>query len=162
MVYFAEYASPVGMLCLTSNAHALTGLRFGEAAEVSPEEYPILRDTKQWLDGYFRGENLPLQIPLAPEGTDFQKRVWRYLREIPWGETRTYGELARELAEELDRKSMSAQAVGQAVGNNPIAIVIPCHRVVGTGGKLTGYAWGIDRKQWLLRHETTDHRRNEK
>lgn len=156
MVYFAQYESPVGRLLFVSNGQALTELRFGEKLEGSPEEDGVLRSAKLWLDGYFRGEVRPMDIPLAPEGTEFQKQVWQCLLEIPWGETWTYGQIAGKLG----RKTMSAQAVGQAVGKNPIAILIPCHRIVGSGGKLTGYAWGIERKQWLLDHENMDNRRN--
>ena len=90
---------------------------------------------------------------MKAEGTPFQKEVWNLLMAIPYGETRTYGDLAREMARLRGKENMSSQAVGQAVGKNPISIIIPCHRVVGAGGKLTGYAWGITKKEWLLRHE---------
>lgn len=153
MMHFAEYESPLGRLLLQSNGQALTGLRFGGKQEVSGEEDRILKETARWLDAYFRGENPPVVIPLAPAGTDFQKQVWQCLREIPCGTVRSYGEIAREMALRMGRKTMSAQAVGQAVGRNPIAVMIPCHRVVGSRGELTGYAWGIDKKKWLLELE---------
>ena len=102
----------------------------------------------RWLDAYFAGKPMPVDLPLSPAGTDFQRRVWDILLTIPYGETTTYGAIAKQLG-----APMSAQAVGQAVGKNPLAIIIPCHRVVGANGQLTGYAWGIERKQWLLRHE---------
>lgn len=153
MPHFAEYDSPVGKLLLRSDGENLTGLWIGREAQQPLSEDPVLERTKLWLDGYFRGEIQTVDVPVVPEGTAFQKRIWDLLLQIPYGETRTYGELAREAAELLGKKTMSAQAVGQAVGSNPISILIPCHRVVGTKGKLTGYAWGIEKKQWLLRHE---------
>ena len=150
---FAEYESPVGKLLLRSNGEALTGLWIGREAEASLEEDPVLMKTKQWLDAYFREERPTMEIPVAMEGTAFQSVVWNLLLKIPYGKTCTYGELAREAAKLLGKEKMSAQAVGQAVGSNPVSILVPCHRVVGAGGKLTGYAWGIDRKRWLLDHE---------
>lgn len=150
---FAEYESPVGKLLLRSNGEALTGLWIGREADASQEEDPVLMKTKQWLDAYFRGERPTMEIPVAMEGTAFQSVVWNLLLKIPYGKTCTYGELAREAARLLGKEKMSAQAVGQAVGSNPVSILVPCHRVVGVGGKLTGYAWGIDRKRWLLDHE---------
>ena len=113
----------------------------------------MLLAAREWLEDYFRGGDPEVTFPLAPEGTAFQRKVWNLLLQIPRGHTRTYGELAREMAALLGKKTMSAQAVGQAVGHNPIGIVIPCHRVVGAGGRLTGYAWGLEKKQWLLSHE---------
>ena len=92
-------------------------------------------------------------MPLKLTGTPFQKGVWAYLLTIPYGQTCTYGDIAREMATLTGKKTMSAQAVGQAVGRNPISIIVPCHRVVGAGGKMTGYAWGIEKKEWLLAHE---------
>ena len=99
------------------------------------------------LDQYFLGEDLPIPISLSPQGTDFQQRVWTYLAQIPYGESRTYGEIAQALS------CRSAQAIGQAVGRNPLILLIPCHRVLGVENKLTGYAAGLDRKRWLLNHE---------
>lgn len=147
-MHFAEYASPVGKLLLQSNGGALTGLWIGRETPENPEEDEVLKRAKRWLDAYFRGENPAMDLPLAPEGTEFQKQVWQLLGQIPYGQVTTYGALARELSE-----GMSAQAVGQAVGRNPISILIPCHRVIGAKGQLTGYAWGIEKKQWLLEHE---------
>ena len=156
MGYFAEYESPVGRLLLVSSGRALTKLQIGGVPEGTAEEDDVLRRAKQWLDAYFQGQAIPPDIPLNPEGTEFQKQVWRCLMDISWGQTQTYGQIAREVAMQLGRKNMSAQAIGQAVGKNPIAIMIPCHRVVGSGGKLSGYAWGIHRKQWLLDHERSE------
>jgi len=147
-MHFAEYTSPVGNLLLRSDGTALTGVWIGRKAEGLTGEDAVLRAAKQWLDDYFRGEVPEVEIPLAPEGTAFQKRVWQMLLEIPYGKTVTYGEMAARFP-----GKMSAQAIGQAVGHNPISILIPCHRCVGAGGKLTGYAWGVGRKQWLLDHE---------
>ena len=155
-MYFAEYESPLGKLLLTCGEEGLTGLwmdREPDGTQIRAEDHPILQKAGNWLDAYFRGEEVAVSFPLAPQGTAFQKQVWDILLTIPWGKTCTYGEIARELARRLGKEKMSAQAVGQAVGSNPIGILIPCHRVVGAGGKLTGYAWGLERKRWLLKHE---------
>lgn len=155
MEYFTEYASPVGKLLLTSDGENLTGLWMNREppAAGKAEELPVLLKARKWLDAYFRGEDAPIDFPLAPEGTAFQKRVWDILLAIPYGKTRTYGDIAREMAGSLGKEKMSAQAVGGAVGRNPISILIPCHRVVGAQGQLTGYAGGLDKKVWLLEHE---------
>ena len=156
MVYYVEYPSPVGTLLLTCRGGALTGLWMDRQPEIGwtlMEEHPILMQTWEWLNTYFQGEVPAGKIPMSPEGTDFQKQVWQILRTISYGETRTYGSIAKELAERLGKERMSAQAVGGAVGRNPISILVPCHRVVGTDGKLTGYAGGLDKKEWLLKHE---------
>jgi methylated-DNA-[protein]-cysteine S-methyltransferase len=109
---------------------------------------------KNWLDRYFSGGKPdPRELPLLPEGSPFRKVIWQLLLTIPYGETRTYGDLAREAAAVLGKENMSAQAVGGAVGANPISVIIPCHRVIAAGGKLGGFGWGPDAKKWLLRHE---------
>ena len=146
MVY-TEYDSPVGKLFLASDGSSLKALGFGHAPGEMGHD-PVLETAKEWLDDYFQGRFRTPEFSLAPEGTAFQQKVWQMLLEIPYGETATYGDLARKLG-----KTMSAQAVGQAVGKNPIAIVIPCHRVVGAKGQLTGYAWGVEKKKWLLNLE---------
>ena len=150
MHYYTRYRSPVGPLVLISDGEALTGLTFTEPD--SRWEYldnlSIFDSVRRWLDSYFAGNPGVLDFPLSPAGTGFQHRVWEILSTIPYGETVTYGTIAKLLEDK-----MSPQAVGQAVGKNPIAIIIPCHRVVGTKGKITGYAWGIEKKKWLLRHE---------
>ena len=148
-MYATSYDSPIGQLLLTCTDHALIGLSMNRETE-KRDQHPILMQTGKWLDAYFRGENPALDIPLYTEGTPFQQQVWKLLLEIPYGEIRTYGDLAREMAHITGKEKMSAQAVGQAVGSNPIGILIPCHRVVGAKGKLTGYAWGLDKKKWLL------------
>ena len=156
--FYTHIPSPLGELTLASDGKHLTGLWLPEqrffAGTLSPDaaqkdDLPVFELARRWLKAYFSGQKPDVsQIPLAPKGTLFRQRVWQRLREIPYGETVTYGQIARELGE-----PMSPQAVGGAVGRNPISIIIPCHRVVGTGGSLTGYASGLAAKQWLLKHE---------
>lgn len=148
-----SYDSPVGQLVLTCTDQALTGLYMNRPLPECSVDHPLFRRAAQWLDAYFAGENPEMDILLLPEGTAFQKQVWKLLQDIPYGETRTYGRIAQEVAYLMGKKTMSAQAVGQAVGRNPISILLPCHRVIGNGGLLTGYAGGLDRKIWLLQHE---------
>ena len=150
MIFFAQYPSPIGPLVMTSGGTALTGLFFGtpEPGWEPADNLAIFNSVKEWLDAYFAGADTPADFPLAPGGTGFQRRVWELLTQVPRGETTTYGALAKALGTQ-----MSPQAVGQAVARNPIAIIIPCHRCVGAKGALTGFAWGIERKQWLLTHE---------
>lgn len=155
LLYYMEYPSVLGPIVLTCQDTGLTGLWLGRTPPVgamAAQTHPILCQTCAWLDNYFAGENIPSRIPLELEGSTFQKSVWNLLREIPWGSVITYGDIAREI-ERQTGKRMSAQAVGGAVGRNPVGILIPCHRVVGAKGKLTGYAWGLDKKLWLLKHE---------
>ena len=153
---FTEYDSPIGTLLLTCREDGLTGLWMNR---LPPEDgcrrmdHPIFLEAELWLDRYFRGENPPVTVPLCPAGSPFRQQVWQLLQDIPYGESRSYGDLARQMAAILGKENMSAQAIGQAVGSNPISIFIPCHRVVGAGGQLTGYAGGIANKIWLLRHE---------
>jgi len=152
MFYFTFYASPIGALMLRSDGQGLTGLCPPEFASVSEgircDTLPVFQAAKAWLDGYFSGKPHEIDFPLSPAGTDFQRKVWQILLTVPYGETVTYGAIARMISH-----AMSAQAVGQAVGKNPIGIIIPCHRCIGAKGQLTGYAWGTDIKKWLLRHE---------
>ena len=152
-MYGMYYDSPMGKLLLTCTEDGLTGLYMNREFFAKPEEHPILLQTAKWLDAYFRGENPSVTVPLSLEGTEFQKQIWNLLLTIPYGQTRTYGDIAREMALLSGKEKMSAQAVGQAVGKNPISILIPCHRVVGTKGKLTGYAGGLENKIRLLRQE---------
>lgn len=166
MLYTMRYQSPVGELLLAEKDGALAGLwimgqkYFPVFRKKETEERPdsrILNRTKEWLDRYFGGEK-PLigELTLAPEGSEFQKAVWKLLCEIPYGGVVTYGELSRRIAADRGLARMSAQAVGGAVGRNPISIIIPCHRVVGTNGSLTGYAGGLEKKQKLLCLEGAD------
>lgn len=164
MTYIQHYASPLGGILLAANDIGLTGLWFdGQKyyadnlpAEHIERETPILTDAKRWLDVYFTGNEPDFKPPLHIVGSAFRQKVWKLLLQIPYGQTVTYGELARQLAEKQGAEHMSAQAVGGAVGHNPISVIIPCHRVVGTHGSLTGYAGGIDRKTKLLELEHAD------
>ena len=147
MEYTAAVPSPLGTLILTSDGQALTGLSIGSKSPCENASLPLLDSVRAWLSVYFEGRDPgPVPCPLSPSGTAFQRQIWRLLLEIPYGETLSYGDLAVRSG----RSSKSAQAVGQAVGKNPIAILIPCHRVLGRNGSLTGYAWGTDRKKALL------------
>lgn len=154
---YTQVASPIGMLLLTSDGEFLTGLYPGgqpESGWECREDVPVFCLTRLWLESYFAENPEPAdRVPMKVEGTPFRRRVWQILLTIPYGEVRTYGDIARQLAREMGRENMSAQAVGQAVGSNPISILIPCHRCVGVGGKLTGYAWGTEMKKWLLDQE---------
>lgn len=152
-MYYAPYDSPVGTLLLECTDAGLSGIYMDQEIPLQPDDHPILQQAAAWLDGYFQGENLPMEIPLDPNGTAFQKQVWKILLTIPYGATRTYSDIARELARLRGKETMSAQAVGQAVGRNPINILVPCHRVVGAQGQLTGYSCGLEKKIRLLKHE---------
>lgn len=158
MLYTTTHPSPLGPLTLTCGETHLIALHIGGRQSFIPRtpetviptaDHPVLRLTVSWLERYFAGQRpRPEELPLAPEGSSFQRQVWRLLADIPYGVSRTYGELARCFS---DR--MSAQAIGQAVGRNPIAIILPCHRVLGAGGRLTGFSAGLEVKRWLLNHE---------
>ena len=149
--------SPLGQLTLASDGMALTGLwikdqkYFGstlDADAMDAPSLPVFLQTSQWLDAYFAKRSLPALPPLAPKGSPFRQAVWQRLLQIPYGETTTYGALAAQLR--ADGISAAPQAVGGAVGHNPILILIPCHRVLGADGSLTGYAGGVDIKRRLL------------
>lgn len=162
MYYLSHYDSPLGGITLVSCGDALCGLyiegqRFPFDGVGEERETDAIAKAKNWLDRYFAGEKPEAsELPLAPEGSEFQRLVCRLLCGIPYGELVTYGELAKKIAEIQGLRCMSAQAVGGAVGRNPISIIIPCHRVIGAGGNLTGYNGGLDKKIWLLRHEGLD------
>lgn len=141
------------MLLLVSDGEALTGLYMNREIPEKCSKLPVLEAAASWLEDYFRGNPRSIDFPIRTAGTVFQERVWKILEDIPYGETRTYGHIARQVAAELGKEKMSAQAVGGAVGKNPVSIVIPCHRVVGADGSMTGYAGGISNKIWLLEHE---------
>ncbi len=158
MMYTQHYDSPLGGILLAADEAGLTGLWFeGQKyfartldAAHPEQETPALSAAKRWLDVYFSGQEPGFTPPLHPVGSAFQQEVWALLRQIPYGQTTTYGALANQLAAKRGLARMSAQAVGGAVGHNQISIIIPCHRVVGVNGSLTGYAGGIDKKVKLL------------
>ncbi len=166
MFYTATYPSPLGLLTLACDGESLTGLwlegqkYFGGShpAELCPKDgLPVLRAAQKWLDRYFAAQKPSIgELPLRPMGSPFRQEVWRILCEIPYGRVITYGDIAKQMAARLNRETMSGQAVGGAVGHNPISIIIPCHRVVGAKGSLTGYAGGIGAKVKLLRLEGAD------
>ena len=164
LMYTCNYQSPLGDILIAADEVGLTGLWFeGQkyfANTLSDEriekDTEILMKAKEWLDVYFSGKEPKVTPPLHPSGSEFRRAVWKILLEIPYGQTMTYGEIARRMAEMKNVSRMSAQAVGGAVGHNEVSIIIPCHRVVGTNGSLTGYAGGIDKKVALLELEHTD------
>ena len=161
MQYTAAYQSSVGDVLLAADETGLTGLWFeGEkfyALSLDPEheerETPIFAITRRWLDIYFSGHEPDFMPPVHMIGSEFRRCVWELLLQIPYGTTVTYGDLARQVARRRGLRRMSAQAVGGAVGHNEISIIVPCHRVVGTNGSLTGYAGGVDKKRRLLELE---------
>lgn len=163
MVYTSSWDSPVGTLLLAERGGFLIGAWFegqkyflGSVRDKTEEcdDSPALIQAKGWLERYFAGERPSVgELPLAPEGSEFRKAVWGALCEIPYGETVTYGEIAQKIAARADFGKSSARAVGGAVGHNPLSVIVPCHRVVGADGSLTGYAGGLKRKIQLLIHE---------
>lgn len=151
MNFYTFFPSPIGVLTLESDGQALTALRIAGTASDHTDFLPLWEPITQWLTRYFAGRDPgPFPVPLAPRGTPFQIQVWELLQEISWGETTSYGELARQLEAKMGIPKMSAQAVGGAVGRNPIPIVIPCHRVLGAKGQLTGFSCGLPVKIALL------------
>lgn len=161
MIYKTEYNSQIGKLTLASDGKNLIGVwllgqKYFEATIDTYFEQnnnlEIFNKTKNWLNCYFKGEKPQIsELPLAPKGSNFRQKVWEILCKIPYGETTTYKEIAEQIS-----PTMSPQAVGGAVGHNPISIIIPCHRVIGTDGNLTGYAGGLKNKIWLLKHENAE------
>ena len=160
MNYIHYYQSPLGEIILTSDGESLTGVSYDFPEMLLPyfieKPLPIFTETDRWLDIYFSGKNPDFTPKLSLKATGFRKMVWNILLTIPFGQTITYGEIASRIAKQRGIPRMSAQAVGGAVGHNPIALIIPCHRVVGANGSLTGYAGGIDKKDQLLRLEQVD------
>ena len=157
-----RYASPLGTIFLAADNGALAGLWLEgqkyfaatlDEAAVERDDLPVFRQAAAWLDAYFAKQPLPDLPPLAPRGSDFRQAVWKLLLEIPYGQVVSYGSIARKTAAALGKSRMSAQAVGGAVGRNPLPILIPCHRVVGTTGSLTGYSSGLSIKRALLQLE---------
>lgn len=163
MYYMTEYPSPIGKLTLASDGTHIVGLWlegqkfFMDTLPQLPvrrDELEVFGSARTWLDRYFTGDKPRCgELTLKPIGGEFRQAVWNCLCRIPYGELTTYGAIAKSVAAELGRRTMSAQAVGGAVGRNPISIIIPCHRVVGAKGDLTGYAGGLEKKHWLLRLE---------
>ena len=163
MFYSTEYTSPIGKLTIASDGTNIVGLwldgqkYFLDTLTEAPlvkDDLKVFEQVKVWLNRYFNGEKPDInELPLRPIGGEFRQAVWQCLCEIPYGEVTTYGVIAKKVAAELGKDSMSAQAVGGAVGHNPISIIIPCHRVIGANGSLTGYAGGIEKKIQLLRLE---------
>lgn len=164
MTFIQHYNSPLGGILLAADEIGLTGLWFNGQkyfarslpAGYTEQNTPVLSEAKRWLEVYFTGKKPDFMPPLHIVGSAFRRAVWEILLQIPYGKTTTYGEIARQLAKKQKLPRMSAQAVGGAVGHNEISIIIPCHRVVGTNGSLTGYAGGIDKKIKLLELEHTD------
>ena len=147
--YSTNYASPVGTLTITATASHVTEILFEEQPVSDEMDIPdVLQRCTRQIDAYFQGVRTAFSVDLKPRGTNFQQRVWRQLEEIPYAETVSYGDVARSIG-----KPTACRAVGGANGRNPIPIIIPCHRVIGSGGQLTGYGSGIWRKEWLLEHE---------
>lgn len=147
-------ASPVGVLTLLASERGLAAVLWGEETRVrigprrADPDNPVLAEARRQLDAYFSGQRTAFDLPLDPEGTPFQQRVWQALRDIPFGETRSYGAIARAIGQ-----PNAVRAVGAANGRNPISIVVPCHRVIGSDGSMTGFGGGIANKRWLLAHE---------
>ena len=158
MHYINRYHSPLGTILLAADDTGLTGLWFedqkyfaqGLDKETEEKEFSVFQTARRWLDVYFSGQAPDFQVPLHFQGTAFQKEVWEILLSIPYGGTTTYGAIAKQLAAKRGLPHLSAQAVGSAVGHNKISIIVPCHRVIGADGSLTGYAGGIWRKEKLL------------
>ena len=164
MEYIHHYASPLGGITMASNGESLTGLWFdGQkyfadtlAADYEERPLPVFEQADCWLGRYFSGKEPDFTPPLSMKTTQFRRAVWEILLTIPYGQTMTYGEIAERIAEQKGIARMSAQAVGGAVGHNAISLIIPCHRVVGSDGSLTGYAGGIEKKVKLLQMEGAD------
>ena len=164
MQYTHHYASPLGGILLASDGKALTGLwfdgqkYFGSTLSAQHEQkmLPVFEETVRWLDIYFSGQKPNFTPSLSlQQASSFRREVWEIMLTIPYGQTMTYKAIAAELARRRGVENMSAHAVGGAVSHNPISLIIPCHRVVGTNGSLTGYAGGLDKKRWLLQWEKT-------
>lgn len=161
MIYTHHFLSPLGEMLMAGDDKGLSGLWFcgqkyfglGLDPEHKEKALPVFNQTEQWLQIYFSGKEPDFSVPLHFSGTDFQKEVWKLLCTIPYGQTAAYGEIACRLALQKGLPHMSAQAVGGAVGHNKISILVPCHRVLGSNGSLTGYAGGLERKKYLLELE---------
>ena len=155
-----RFSSPIGEITAVGEGEKLYYVNFSDRVPLSRQigeevSLPVLEDARRWLELYFSGAVPDFAPPVEYEGTAFQRSVWRLLEEIPYGGSVTYGQLARRIEAQTGRRT-AAQAVGQAVGHNPISLIVPCHRVLGANGALTGYGGGLDRKRWLLRLEKID------
>ena len=164
MLYYKKISSPLGEITLRSDGESLTGLCFADdkhygdkdIQDAQNAELPVFALAEKWLAEYFAGCEPKVNVPLQFTGSDFQESVWKILQKIPYGSLITYGDIACEIAAQRGLARMSAQAVGGAVGRNPLCIIIPCHRVIGANGSLTGYGGGIQRKKALLELERAD------
>lgn len=163
MICVQNYDSPLGTLTLAEENGALIGLwmagqkYYPDPLDAIRQRTEVLAQAEGWLDRYFAGGRPEIrELPLNPKGSEFRREVWDILCRIPYGTTTTYAAIAAEITQNRGIPHMSAQAVGGAVGHNPISLIIPCHRVVGSGGQLTGYAGGLERKQWLLEWEKSN------
>jgi len=162
--YIYRYNSPIGVLTVVSDGINITGLWIknpkynGNTSkiEVDADDLSVFLVTRDWLDCYFRGKEPDFMPPVKLEGTPFRISVWKILSEIPYGKVITYGDIAKKIENQTGKAKMSSQAVGGAVGSNPVSIIVPCHRVVGAGGNLTGYGSGLDIKSYLLKLEGLD------
>lgn len=165
MEVYDTYESPLGTIILTADEQGLTGIHFKNAPDApegledklpKAQDNEFIQEGKHWLHGYFEGRHLGWRPPLHLKGSEFQNQVWKALLTIPYGKTVTYGDVAKEVAKERHMEKMSARAVGGAVGSNPVALIVPCHRVVGANGSFTGYGGGLKRKVKLLELEGVD------
>lgn len=165
MYYSSTYESPIGELTLCSDGDHILGLWLegqkyhGDTIPEAmvPGDSAMFVEAKDWLDEYFAGKRPEIsRLPLAPIGSEFRQIVWRILTEIPYGDVTTYAEIGAQAAKELGKDRMASLAIGGAVGHNPVSVIIPCHRVVGSDGSLTGFSGGLKRKLWLLEHEGVD------
>lgn len=164
MLYYKKAASPLGEITLRSDGEALTGLWFADdkhygakdIAGAALADLDVFMQAEAWLAEYFAGREPKVSVPLKLQGSEFQMQVWRLLQDIPYGRLVTYGDIAKKIAAQKGVARMSAQAVGGAVGHNPLCIIVPCHRVVGANGRLTGYGGGMWRKVRLLELEKVD------
>lgn len=164
MLYYKKTASPLGEITLRSDGEALTGLWFADdkhygakdIAGAAMADLDVFTQAEEWLAEYFAGREPKVSVPLKLQGSEFQMQVWRLLQDIPYGRLVTYGDIAKKIAAQKGLARMSAQAVGGAVGHNPLCLIVPCHRVVGANGSLTGYGGGMWRKVRLLELEKVD------
>ena len=168
MIHTSQYTSPLGKITIACDEEAIIGLWFNEqkhfgstlSENVVEDSHHLLEEASAWLDIYFQGLKPDFTPQVKMTGTEFRKEVWKILMTIPYGKTMTYGQIAKEIAKKRNPKKMSAQAIGGAVGNNPISLIIPCHRVIGKDGNLVGYAGGVDRKTKLLEMEANSKQRS--